>query len=104
MLDLTGLTAEASISGDEAHDLDSNILHGSLNVRIHRRGDSRDNAGASGPCESPCYPVHITIFKFNYCWRFLITMIHKIFLCLNFIFWSFVIASFDFIYFSLYWF
>jgi len=70
------LDFETSISGDEAHDLDSNILQGSLNVRIHRRSDSRDNAGSSGPCESPssssqssrtCYLVHITIFKFNYC-------------------------------------
>ncbi|XP_047160111.1 protein ALTERED SEED GERMINATION 2 isoform X2 [Vigna umbellata] len=47
------LDFETSISGDEAQDLDSNILHGSLNVRIHRRGDSRDNAGASGPSDSP---------------------------------------------------
>ncbi|CAJ1974009.1 unnamed protein product [Sphenostylis stenocarpa] len=47
------LDFETSLSGDEGHDLDSNILHGSLNLRIHRRGDSRDNAGASGPCESP---------------------------------------------------
>ncbi|RDX91704.1 WD and tetratricopeptide repeats protein 1, partial [Mucuna pruriens] len=47
------LDFETSISGDEGHDLESNILHGSLNLRIHRRGDSRDNAGASGSCESP---------------------------------------------------
>ncbi|XP_027903176.1 WD and tetratricopeptide repeats protein 1 isoform X2 [Vigna unguiculata] len=47
------LDFETSMSGDEAQDLDSNILHGSLNVRIHRRGDSRDNAGASAPSDSP---------------------------------------------------
>ncbi|KAG5065778.1 hypothetical protein JHK86_009509 [Glycine max] len=47
------LDFETSISGDEEHDLESNILHGSLNLRIHRRGDSRDNARASGSCESP---------------------------------------------------
>ncbi|TKY74456.1 WD and tetratricopeptide repeats protein 1 [Spatholobus suberectus] len=47
------LDFETSISGDEGHDLESNILHGSLNLRIHRRGDSKDYAGASGSCESP---------------------------------------------------
>lgn len=80
------LDFETSISGDEAQDLDSNILHGSLNVRIHRRGDSRDNAGASGPSDSPssssqssrtCYLVYISTFKYNHCWWFLITMIQK---------------------------
>ncbi|XP_027353621.1 WD and tetratricopeptide repeats protein 1 isoform X2 [Abrus precatorius] len=47
------LDFETSISGDEGHDLESNILHGSLNLRIHRRGDSRENAGVNGSCESP---------------------------------------------------
>ncbi|KAL5145235.1 WD and tetratricopeptide repeats protein 1 [Glycine soja] len=47
------LDFETSISGDEGHDLESNILHGNLNLRIHGRGDSRDNADASGSCESP---------------------------------------------------
>ncbi|KAL2340008.1 hypothetical protein Fmac_007948 [Flemingia macrophylla] len=47
------LDFETSMSGDEGHDIESNILHGSLNLRIHRSGDSRDNAGASGSCESP---------------------------------------------------
>ncbi|PNX78240.1 WD and tetratricopeptide repeats protein 1-like [Trifolium pratense] len=44
---------ETSISDDEEHDSDSNILHGNLNLRIHRRGDSTENVGASGSCESP---------------------------------------------------
>ncbi|XP_004501616.1 protein ALTERED SEED GERMINATION 2 [Cicer arietinum] len=47
------LDFETSVSGDEGHDSDSNILHESLNLRIHRRGDSRENVGASGSCESP---------------------------------------------------
>jgi WD and tetratricopeptide repeat-containing protein 1 len=44
---------ETSMSDDEEHDSDSNILHGNLNLRIHRRGDSVENVGASGSCESP---------------------------------------------------
>ncbi|XP_059459761.1 protein ALTERED SEED GERMINATION 2 [Corylus avellana] len=48
------LDFETSISGDEGHDVESNILHGSLNVRFHRRGDSpRESAGANGTCGSP---------------------------------------------------
>ncbi|KAI9106813.1 hypothetical protein K1719_022341 [Acacia pycnantha] len=47
------LDFETSMSGDEGHDVESNILHGSLNLRIHRRGDSRENAGVNGSCESP---------------------------------------------------
>lgn len=47
------LDFETSMSGDEGHDPESNILHGSLNLRIHRRGDSRENVGANGSCESP---------------------------------------------------
>ncbi|XP_061372050.1 protein ALTERED SEED GERMINATION 2 [Gastrolobium bilobum] len=47
------LDFETSVSGDEGHDVESNILHGSLNLRIHRRGDSQENAGANGSCESP---------------------------------------------------
>ncbi|KAI4307464.1 hypothetical protein L6164_030648 [Bauhinia variegata] len=46
------LDFETSVSGDEGRDSDSNTLHGSLNLRIHRRGDSRENAGANGLCES----------------------------------------------------
>lgn len=48
------LDFETSISGDEGHDVESNILHGSLNVRFHRRGDSpRESARANGTCGSP---------------------------------------------------
>ncbi|XP_022133751.1 WD and tetratricopeptide repeats protein 1 isoform X3 [Momordica charantia] len=43
-----------TLSGDEAHDVDSNILHGSLNLRIHRRVDpARERVGANGSCGSP---------------------------------------------------
>lgn len=48
------LDFETSISGDEGRDADSNILHGSLNLRIHRRSDSaRENSGTNGSCGSP---------------------------------------------------
>ncbi|CAL0327345.1 unnamed protein product [Lupinus luteus] len=47
------LDFETSISGDEGHDDESNILHGSLNLRIHQRDDSGENASANGLCESP---------------------------------------------------
>ncbi|KAK9271061.1 hypothetical protein L1049_026650 [Liquidambar formosana] len=48
------LDFETSISGDEGRDVESNILHGSLNVRIHRRSDSsKENAGVNGSCASP---------------------------------------------------
>lgn len=65
------LDFETSISGDEGRDVDSNILHGSLNLRIHRRGDSTRETGANGSCGSPssssqndraAYQVHILIF------------------------------------------
>ncbi|KAG2692462.1 hypothetical protein I3843_08G054500 [Carya illinoinensis] len=47
------LDFETSISGDE-RDVESNFLHGSVNVRFHRRGDSsRESAGANGICGSP---------------------------------------------------
>ncbi|KAA3454219.1 WD repeat protein iqw1-like [Gossypium australe] len=42
------LDYETSMSGDEGRDVESNILHGSLNLRIHRRGDSTREAGACG--------------------------------------------------------
>ncbi|XP_038899404.1 WD repeat protein iqw1 isoform X2 [Benincasa hispida] len=43
-----------TLSGDEAHDVDSNVLHGSLNLRIHRRVDpARDRVGPNGSCGSP---------------------------------------------------
>ncbi|KAK5832040.1 protein ALTERED SEED GERMINATION 2-like [Gossypium arboreum] len=42
------LDFETSISGDEGRDVESNILHGSLNLRIQRRGDSTRETGACG--------------------------------------------------------
>lgn len=48
------LAFETSISGDEGRDVDPNVLHGSLNLRIHRRGDSTGETGrANCPCGSP---------------------------------------------------
>ncbi|XWS23957.1 hypothetical protein CRYUN_Cryun28dG0060300 [Craigia yunnanensis] len=47
------LDFETSISGDEGRDVESNILHGSLNLRIHRRGDSTRETGVNGSCGSP---------------------------------------------------
>ncbi|XP_015934847.1 protein ALTERED SEED GERMINATION 2 [Arachis duranensis] len=52
------LDFETSMSGDEGHDVESNILHGSLNLRIHRRGDSRESTGANGTVESPSSSSH----------------------------------------------
>ncbi|KAJ6735670.1 WD REPEAT DOMAIN-CONTAINING FAMILY [Salix viminalis] len=48
------LDFETSVSGDEGRDVEPNILHGSLNLRIHRRGDSaRDSSWTNGSCGSP---------------------------------------------------
>lgn len=48
------LDFETSVSGDEGRDVESNILHGSLNLRIHRRCDSaRETSGTNGACGSP---------------------------------------------------
>ncbi|KAF2291609.1 hypothetical protein GH714_026133 [Hevea brasiliensis] len=48
------LDFETSISGDEGRDVEPNTLHGSLNLRIHRRGDStRETSYANGSCGSP---------------------------------------------------
>ncbi|CAK7347224.1 unnamed protein product [Dovyalis caffra] len=48
------LDFETSVSGDEGRDVEPNILHGSLNLRIHRRGDStRDSSCTNGSCGSP---------------------------------------------------
>ena len=47
------LDLDTSMSGDEGHDVESDVLHGSLNLRIHQRGDSRENASANGSCGSP---------------------------------------------------
>ncbi|KAI3685755.1 hypothetical protein L6452_35013 [Arctium lappa] len=45
---------ETSISGDEAHEVESNNFQRSLNVRIHRKGDSTTNTcHTSSSCESP---------------------------------------------------
>ncbi|KAJ0026363.1 hypothetical protein Pint_08433 [Pistacia integerrima] len=44
---------ETSISGDEGRDVESNVLHGSLNLRIHRRGDASKEIGGNGSCGSP---------------------------------------------------
>ncbi|KAJ9166500.1 hypothetical protein P3X46_021247 [Hevea brasiliensis] len=49
-----GLDFETSISGDDGRDIEPNTLHGSLNLRIHRRGDStRESSCANGSCRSP---------------------------------------------------
>ncbi|GAB4844926.1 Protein ALTERED SEED GERMINATION 2 [Ancistrocladus abbreviatus] len=48
------LDFETSLSGDEGHEADSNVLHGSLNLKIHRRGDSvRETGVSNGSCGSP---------------------------------------------------
>ncbi|XP_062099109.1 protein ALTERED SEED GERMINATION 2 isoform X2 [Humulus lupulus] len=48
------LDFDTSMSGDEEHDVEPNILHGSLNLRIHRKSDSaRESGGANGSCGSP---------------------------------------------------
>ncbi|KAI8550286.1 hypothetical protein RHMOL_Rhmol06G0093200 [Rhododendron molle] len=48
------LDFETSGSGDEGRDVEANVLHGSLNLRIHRRGDSATETGcANGSCKSP---------------------------------------------------
>ncbi|KAL3514246.1 hypothetical protein ACH5RR_026963 [Cinchona calisaya] len=48
------LDFEAPLPEDEGRDVESNVLHGSLNLRIHRRADSNMETGrANGSCESP---------------------------------------------------
>ncbi|WCJ24695.1 transducin family protein / WD-40 repeat family protein [Euphorbia peplus] len=48
------LDFETSMSGDEERDMEPNTLHGSLNLRIHRRGDSsRETSYTNGSCGSP---------------------------------------------------
>lgn len=49
---------ETSMSGDEEHDAEPNILHGSLNLRIHRKSDSAREIGANGSCGSPSSSSH----------------------------------------------
>lgn len=63
---------ETSVS-DEGHDFDSNVLHGSLNFRIHMRGDSATETGrpngASGlptpSCQSNKVPYQVLILLFT---------------------------------------
>ncbi|KAL2512606.1 transducin family protein/WD-40 repeat family protein [Abeliophyllum distichum] len=70
------LDFETSVS-DEGHDFDSNVLHGSLNFRIHMRGDSATETGrpngASGlptpSCQNdkvPYQPETVTDMKQRY--------------------------------------
>ncbi|CAN1185442.1 Protein ALTERED SEED GERMINATION 2 [Linum perenne] len=47
------LDFETSVSGDEERDIEPNTLHGSLNLRIHRRGDSRETSSTNGSGGSP---------------------------------------------------
>ncbi|KAG0485172.1 hypothetical protein HPP92_009251 [Vanilla planifolia] len=42
------LDFETSVSGDEIHNNESNILRGSLNFRFHRRGDSNEENVSNG--------------------------------------------------------
>lgn len=47
------LDFETSLSGDEGCDVESNFLHGSLNLRIHRREESAtETSRTSGSCGS----------------------------------------------------
>ncbi|KAM7514516.1 hypothetical protein LguiA_004099 [Lonicera macranthoides] len=47
------LDFETSLSGDEGRDVESNFLHGSLNLRIHRREESAtETSRTSGSCGS----------------------------------------------------
>lgn len=47
------LAFETSVSGDESHDTEPNVIQGSLNLRIHRRGDSSMETRRNGSCGSP---------------------------------------------------
>ena len=48
------LDFETSMSDDDEHDVEPNILHGSLNLRFHRsRNSARESGGANGSCGSP---------------------------------------------------
>lgn len=47
------LDFETSISGDEGQDVESNTLHGSLNLRIRRGESNRESRGANGSSGSP---------------------------------------------------
>ncbi|KAA0038676.1 WD and tetratricopeptide repeats protein 1 isoform X1 [Cucumis melo var. makuwa] len=53
-----------TLSGDESHDVDSNVLHGSLNLRIHRRVDpARERVGPNGSCGSPSSQNDATLYQ-----------------------------------------
>lgn len=50
------LDFETSISGDEERDIESGILRGCLNLRLHRRSDSakeKDKSSTNGSCGLP---------------------------------------------------
>ncbi|XP_071923468.1 protein ALTERED SEED GERMINATION 2 isoform X1 [Coffea arabica] len=48
------LDFETALPEEEGRDIESNVLHGSLNLRIHRRDDANMETGrANGSCESP---------------------------------------------------
>ncbi|KAL6997378.1 hypothetical protein U1Q18_007504 [Sarracenia purpurea var. burkii] len=54
------LDFETSVSSDEVRDIEANVLHGSSNLRIHRRGDSAMESGcANSSCKSPTSSPHI---------------------------------------------
>nr|GLL49029.1 WD and tetratricopeptide repeats protein 1-like isoform X1 [Ipomoea trifida] len=42
-----------TLSGDEGHEIGPNVFHGSLNLRIHRRGDTNSTGRVNGTCGSP---------------------------------------------------
>lgn len=55
---------ETSISGDEDHDNESNILRGSLNLRFHRRDNSnKEHTVVNGSHGSIPSPTHDTSYK-----------------------------------------
>ncbi|XP_019174931.1 PREDICTED: WD and tetratricopeptide repeats protein 1-like isoform X4 [Ipomoea nil] len=47
------LAFETSVSGDESHDTEPNLIQGGLNLRFHRRGDSSIENRRNGSCGSP---------------------------------------------------
>lgn len=50
------LDFESALPDEEVHDIESNILQGSLNLRIHRRSESSMGSGrGNGSCGSPSF-------------------------------------------------
>lgn len=47
------LAFETSVSGDESHDTEPNLIQGGLNLRFHTRGDSSMENRRNGSCGSP---------------------------------------------------